>query len=592
MSTARVAQAASAIGQDLDHTPSSYLRVKGDVLKRVEAVSSSMPVGLLACQRDPLLKELRTVIHSAKTAPAKAAPAKKKGKDKPPESSASGQGDDDVAEEWHVLLKDTVIFPEGGGQPSDMGVLTVGEGADQLALPVTSAVRRNLDAVHIVEVRGKRAKELAPKLLSAGKPVLVLLDAAGALRRQDHMQQHTGQHLLSALFDGVNLPTLSWALTAWPQPCYVELPGLPKDELVLQRIQQRANALIMSSTPISVEVESMAETQTEASKLPQDYAAGAESESVNTEGVMRTVTIEGIDTNPCCGTHLPSLAHLEHLHIYKETSKVRGTNVRLYFDVGRRAMHNLYEGFDSMSSTAKTLDCARGDVAGRAELLVEKEKALRKREARLKEEVALTMAERIFEALRSDNEGSSSPFSKRRAELDGAYTLHADRTEKEGHSICAIALHRDDADLDLLTAISRELASVYGASSESASLPHLLLCLSSGTTAPAAPLVSHAQTESLLLVGLSAPQAGGASAVPAPEAGKKAKPVAAYTDQFVAAAGDELRKLFGSRLKGGGKGKWQGKLAPPEGASPDAALRWEKDDAGKRIQALKNALGL
>ncbi|KDN41084.1 ThrRS/AlaRS common domain-containing protein, partial [Tilletiaria anomala UBC 951] len=325
-----------------------------------------MPVGLLRCQNDPLCKELTTVVHSAKRA-----------------SVA-----EDTGELWHVLLQDTIIFPEGGGQPSDTGTLQLFEsfeGSQPAELSIVSAFRRNLDAVHMVHIPSGVP---AQNLLQRGAKVLVKVDWQ---RREDHMQQHTGQHLLSAYLDSLDppLPTLSWGLAAWPQPCYVELPRAPTDA-ELESVRAQLSASIKRGHSITVTVESMEQVAHAPPKLPQDYVAGADGagDDVNSQGVIRTVNIDGIDANPCCGTHWPSLRFLHYIHIYPGTSKIRGSNVRLYFDVGRRAFHNLLESFDVAASISRTLGCARGETTARLDMLMAKEKGARKRELQLKEEVA------------------------------------------------------------------------------------------------------------------------------------------------------------------------------------------------------------
>ena len=311
----------------------------------------------------------------------------------------------------------------------------------------------------------------------------------------------------------------------------------------------------------------------------------------------------------CCGTHFPSLAFLRYLHLYPGTTKVRGNNVRLYFAVGNRAFHNLHESFGVAAAVSRALDCQKSEVESRLQVLLSRERALRKREARLREEVALCIAEEIVSAATSRSERAGSPgqrfFSHRKTEIDGAYTIQvAHRQNEGGKHLCAIALHRDDADLELLSAISREIGVAYAAAEASHAFPTLLLALSSGTTSPRPPLALAASTESLVLVAFEAPrEAQGPSreaeevATPAGKtgtkknSGSKAKKGAAATivDELVAKAGDHVRSSFGSSLKGGGKGKWQGKLVSSE-ASVGGTLRWNAEDSEKIVKAVTKAV--
>ena len=110
---------------------------------------------------------------------------------------------------------------------------------------------------------------------------------------------HTSQHLLSALLETrLGLPTLSWSLTTYPTPCYVEVPrGMSLDEV--SAIQTEANKLVFEGRRVYIEVDALNRDQekdvpTYASGravgrgLPEDY----------TGGVKRVVVIDGVDRNP------------------------------------------------------------------------------------------------------------------------------------------------------------------------------------------------------------------------------------------------------------------------------------------------------
>lgn len=113
------------------------------------------------------------------------------------------------------------------------------------------------------------------------------------------MTCHTSQHLLSALLETrLNLPTLSWSLTAWPSPCYVELPRTMTPEEIFS-IQNEANRLVFEGRRVHVEVKELSEDHRKPAEktgnnreigrgLPQDY----------TGGVHRVVIIDGVDKNP------------------------------------------------------------------------------------------------------------------------------------------------------------------------------------------------------------------------------------------------------------------------------------------------------
>lgn len=164
-------------------TPAHYLDLRF-------ALPAKAYVGCLACQRDPLARQLDTqVVRCDKVVPVSVAGGGagggKKGK-KGPTTAAVEQKD-----EWEVELLDTVLFPEGGGQPSDVGRLiplsfpftAVGGAGEGEGTPVEvhQVVRQNLDAVHSVSAS-----------IEVGTKVRVEVDWP---RRTDLMQQHSGQHV-------------------------------------------------------------------------------------------------------------------------------------------------------------------------------------------------------------------------------------------------------------------------------------------------------------------------------------------------------------------------------------------------------------
>jgi misacylated tRNA(Ala) deacylase len=113
---------------------------------------------------------------------------------------------------YEVILENTIIFPEGGGQPSDHGYLN-----DQ---PVYQVIRRGDKAVHYVE-----------QPLNIGEEVKEVIDWK---RRLDHMQQHSGQHLITAIVDReFKYPTMSWYLGE--DVAYIEL-GIFYKHCVIRKV--------------------------------------------------------------------------------------------------------------------------------------------------------------------------------------------------------------------------------------------------------------------------------------------------------------------------------------------------------------------
>ncbi|KZT60499.1 ThrRS/AlaRS common domain-containing protein [Calocera cornea HHB12733] len=316
-------------------------------------------VGVLACQRDPLLRELVTTVTRCekRTAPA---PATGKGSGKGGKGKKVEEKKEEAVELWEIELEDTVLFPEGGGQPSDSGTLTSLSAGT--TVHVSKILRHGLSAVHYCS---------GP--LPVGAQVRVDVDWE---RRWDHMTQHTGQHVLSGLFDTLELPTLSWSLTARPSLSYIELPRAPT-AAELAHVQQSANALIRAGTRVHVSL-ALADETLRPETMPEDYVGG----------VIREVDIVGVDRGPCCGTHLPSLSALQMVYVAPYTSSVRGTNARVYFAVGPRVLDALVPAVEGLRQVGLELGCAQGEAPEKVKEVVLLGKEVRKREQKAREELA------------------------------------------------------------------------------------------------------------------------------------------------------------------------------------------------------------
>lgn len=175
-----------------------------------------------------------------------------------------------VGDRWEVLLADTVLYPESGGQPDDHGTVA-GQAVRGLRKEVGGVV-------HVLEapVEGE---------------VEVRLDWA---RRFDHMQQHSGQHLLSAIAeDRFGLPTTAFHLGR--ERSDVELDG-DLDAVRRDALEDAVNAVIREDRPVrvrEVEPEEMAGMPVRSRGLPEGFT-----------GKVRLVEIAGADLNKIGRAHV------------------------------------------------------------------------------------------------------------------------------------------------------------------------------------------------------------------------------------------------------------------------------------------------
>ena len=220
----------------------------------------------------------------------------------------------------YAVLQDTILYPEGGGQPPDHGTL---------------------GTVMVLDVQ-KRDGEVRHYLSGAVPPGPAPLRLDWR-RRYDHMQQHTGQHLLTA----VAQEHFGWATTAFhlgPEVADIELDVKALGESDLLALEEAVAAEIRAARSVTVQrvaPEAMASLKVRSRGLPEDF-----------QGDVRLVTIQGVDTNTCGGTHLRSTAEVETLKLLGTESLRGGT--RLFFVAGARARAR-FEAHERRNGALRTL---------------------------------------------------------------------------------------------------------------------------------------------------------------------------------------------------------------------------------------------
>jgi alanyl-tRNA synthetase len=222
---------------------------------------------------------------------------------------------------WAVLLDQTAFYPSSGGQPNDLG---------------------KLGEANILDVRddGEEILHIVDRELTPGQVQGCLLWS----RRFDHMQQHTGQHLLSAMFqERYGLPTVSFHLGG--DLCTIDLRGAEPSADVLLSAQRAANQIIFEDRSVTVRYGT-------AGQLVQ---LGVRKE-VEREGILRAIEIEGADLQPCGGTHVKSTGQIGTL-VVRRCTKVR-QDFRVEFACGSRAERLASAEFALLRALGERLSCA------------------------------------------------------------------------------------------------------------------------------------------------------------------------------------------------------------------------------------------
>ncbi|HUN62123.1 MAG TPA: hypothetical protein VMU53_09040 [Candidatus Sulfotelmatobacter sp.] len=233
-----------------------------------------------------------------------------------PVASASG-----AKAAWEVLLDRTAFYPSSGGQPNDLG---------------------RLGEANVLDVRdeGEEIAHIVDQELRVG----AIDGCVDWPRRFDHMQQHTGQHLLSAMFqERYGLPTVSFHLGS--EICTIDLRGPEPSFDVLQGAQRAANAIIFEDRPVNVRY----------GTADQLAELGIRKE-VAREGILRAIEIEAADLQPCGGTHVKTTGQIGVV-LVRRCTKMR-QDWRVEFACGDRAARMATADFQLLRTIGERLSCS------------------------------------------------------------------------------------------------------------------------------------------------------------------------------------------------------------------------------------------
>jgi alanyl-tRNA synthetase len=276
----------------------------------------------------------------------------------------------DSAQLWQVALDRTAFFPEGGGQPWDTGLLiATAPSGTTLEIPVE----------RVEEDESGEVWHYVRKPLVEGTEITGAVDPA---RRTDHEQQHSGQHLLSAVFlRELNARTVSFHLGAESSTIDLALPeGMDKlSDDNLRRVEESANGIVYENRPLLTH-------WVERTLAEQMLARGDLRKLPPLEGPFRIVQMQGIEFNACGGTHVQTTGAIGSI-LLRRIEKVR-QGWRIEFVCGLRAIHTARRDYTLLDTVARTLTVSRTDVPSRVEKILEDRKASAKEIKKLSTELA------------------------------------------------------------------------------------------------------------------------------------------------------------------------------------------------------------
>lgn len=273
-----------------------------------------------------------------------------------------------------VYLDRTAFYPSSGGQPNDKGTLN--------GIRVVDVVAEDKDDKNDDE----RIAHVLDKPLQIGR-VAGCVDWA---RRFDHMQQHSGQHLLSAVFESLyGMKTVSFHLGAESSTIDLETAALSPSQV--RAVEERSFEIVLQCRPLSVGFEDAT------------AAAGLRKASER-EGTLRIVSIEGIDRSACGGTHVRSTGEIGPIQIRK-LEKIR-SNVRVEFLCGHRTLRRARADFEALSSAAKLFSAPLDEVPELVKALQEQAREADKSRRKLAVELAVRRGAELFAESPKDPSGS------------------------------------------------------------------------------------------------------------------------------------------------------------------------------------------
>lgn len=296
-----------------------------------------------------------------------------------------------------AILDQTHFYPESGGQLADRGVI------------------EDVDVVDVWE----DDSEIVYHGLAAELPPGPVRCRADWDRRFDHMQQHTGQHVLSRAFIEIaGLETVSFHMGA--DGCTIDIVGGELTDGAMNEAEALANAVIWQDRDVVVKTVSPSELEDAAlrKKLPVGVAE------------VRLVEIDGFDVIGCCGTHVRRTGELGAIKVLKH-EKVKNA-YRVSFKVGRRAFQDFCDKHDIVKTLANRFTTSAEGLDDKVAKLQAEAQRYRKDLKKLSKKLAEFEAESLLAAAEA----------------------HGDRK--------LIARVFKDCDDDYLRALSSELKSTKG----------------------------------------------------------------------------------------------------------------------------------
>jgi alanyl-tRNA synthetase len=272
-----------------------------------------------------------------------------------------------------IVLDRTAFYPTSGGQVHDIGLLT--------------ACGKEIAVTEVADEEDGRILHFAAAPIAAGTEVHGSVDAA---RRRDHVQQHTGQHVLSAAFIRLfNMPTVSFHMGE--ESCTIDLETSGLTLAQSQKAELLANEVIAEDRPVNIRFVPLEEARMLGlRKLPPKQT-----------GALRLIDITDFDLTACGGTHVRATGQIGSI-LLRKIEKVK-QGVRVEFVCGLRAVNTSRWDYSTLTEAAALYSSHIYDVPEQIRKSLAETKSAAKAQHKLLEELAELYADRLWA------QSSSSP---------------------------------------------------------------------------------------------------------------------------------------------------------------------------------------
>ncbi len=262
-------------------------------------------------------------------------------------------------DKYAAVLSETYFYPESGGQPCDTGFIGETRVSDVEMIDDTIC--------HIID-----------------DPIGIGIYPCkiDRERRFDNMQQHTGQHILSAAFAEL-FDAMTDSFHIGENMCHIDIdrPGLSQADI--DSAEERANEILYGNIPVTTYIV----TPEEAAELPLRKHPSVDKD-------IRIVEVKNYDYSPCGGTHVNNTGEIGIIKIIKwEKAK---NKLRIYFTCGKRAAIYFRDINHTINKLAYHFSANIADIPDHVALAEQEKKKLQKEISSLKNELALYVADDLY----------------------------------------------------------------------------------------------------------------------------------------------------------------------------------------------------